>query len=328
MISLPPEISSQTVLLRIERIAALVDIGEIHRFADGDRAAIGLFLPGDHAEQRCLARAVRADHADNAARRQFEIEIVDQQLVAIGLGNVFRLDHHIAETLAHRNDDLRIARLAVIGGFDQFVIGLDTRLGLGLARLGRGGNPLALAGNRLLLGGFLAAFLRHALGLGFQIGGVIALIGNAAAAVEFENPAGHIVKEVAVMGDHHHGTGIFAQMLFQPGNGFRIQMVGRLVEQQQVRLGKQQFAQRDAADFTARQICRRMHPPAGSAGHPSPFQPGCRDPTGSAHRSGPEARHLVRRLVRIVHHQFIVAVENGLLVGNAFHDVFQSRSWS
>jgi hypothetical protein len=75
-------------LFRIERIAALVDIGEMHRLADGDRAGIGLLLPGDHAEQRRLAGAVRADDADDAAGRQLERQIVDQQPVAIALGQM------------------------------------------------------------------------------------------------------------------------------------------------------------------------------------------------------------------------------------------------
>ena len=50
-----------------------------------DLPCIGLFLAGQHAEQRGLARAVGADDADNAAGRQLEGKIVDQQPVAIGL---------------------------------------------------------------------------------------------------------------------------------------------------------------------------------------------------------------------------------------------------
>ncbi len=67
----------------------------------------------------------------------------------------------------------------------------------------------------------LAALLVHALGLGFEIGRVVALIGNAAAAVEFEDPAGDIVEEIAVVGDDQHRARIFAQMLFQPGRWSR-----------------------------------------------------------------------------------------------------------
>jgi len=66
------------------------------------------------------------------------------------------------------------------------------------------------------MGCVLAAFLRQTLLLLRQPGGVIALIGNAAATVELENPSGDVVEEVAVMGDDQDRAGIVAQMAFQP----------------------------------------------------------------------------------------------------------------
>ena len=61
-------------LVGVERVAALVDIAELDRVADADRAAVGLLLADDHAEQRGLAGAVGADDADDAAGRQLEAE--------------------------------------------------------------------------------------------------------------------------------------------------------------------------------------------------------------------------------------------------------------
>jgi hypothetical protein len=49
----------------------------------------GFLLAGDHPEQRRLAGAVGADDADNAAGRQLERQIVDQQPVAIALRDAF-----------------------------------------------------------------------------------------------------------------------------------------------------------------------------------------------------------------------------------------------
>ena len=42
--SRPPEISSQTVLLAVERVAALVDIAELHRVADPEVPLVRLVL--------------------------------------------------------------------------------------------------------------------------------------------------------------------------------------------------------------------------------------------------------------------------------------------
>ena len=72
-------------LVAVERVAALVDVGQLDGLADAQRAAVGLLLPGDHAEQRRLAGAVGADDADDAAARQVEGQILDQQVVAVGL---------------------------------------------------------------------------------------------------------------------------------------------------------------------------------------------------------------------------------------------------
>ena len=94
-------------LVGVEAVAALVDIAEMHVLGDGDRAGIGLFLAGQHAEQRRLAGAVRADDADDAARRQLEGEVVDQQAIAVGLAEALDVDDVVAQPLAGRNDDLR-----------------------------------------------------------------------------------------------------------------------------------------------------------------------------------------------------------------------------
>src|SRR6266566_6161550 len=54
-------------LLAIERVARLIHVGELYRRADAQLAAIGFVLSDDHAKQRGLTGAVRADDADNAA---------------------------------------------------------------------------------------------------------------------------------------------------------------------------------------------------------------------------------------------------------------------
>ena len=91
----------------------------MHRLADLDRAGIRLVLAGDHAEQRGLAGAVRADHADDAAGRQLEGEVVDQQVVAEAFLQAFEIDDILAEPLGDRDDDLRGLRLLLAGLLQQ-----------------------------------------------------------------------------------------------------------------------------------------------------------------------------------------------------------------
>ena len=56
------------------------------------------------------------------------------------------------------------------------------------------------------------------------------------------------------MGDHEHRAGIFLQVVFQPAHAFCVEVVGWLVEQQDVGLLNQQAGQRDAALFTTRKV--------------------------------------------------------------------------
>ena len=70
-------------------------------------------------------------------------------------------------------------------------------------------------------------------------------------AVQFQNPAGNIVKKIAVVRNHYHGSLVFLKMIFQPCNRFGIQMVGRFVKQQHIGFLKQQTAQCNTAFFTA-----------------------------------------------------------------------------
>ena len=98
-------------LLAVERVAALVDVRELDGVADAQRAGVGLLLAGDHAEQRRLAGAVGADHADDAAARQREREVLDQQLVAEALAQPLGLDDEVAEPRARGNVDLHLVEL-------------------------------------------------------------------------------------------------------------------------------------------------------------------------------------------------------------------------
>ena len=56
-------------LLRIERLAHLVEVGDLHVGAQAHAARVGRELAEDQLEQRGLAGAVRADQADAVAAR-------------------------------------------------------------------------------------------------------------------------------------------------------------------------------------------------------------------------------------------------------------------
>src|SRR5487761_2692137 len=163
-------------------------------------------------------------------------------------------DHGFAESRPRRQHDL--------GGFgrllaalrDQALVGGEPRLALSLARARALLHPFELALERALTRRFLPAFLLEPLLFLPEPAGIIALIGNPLAAVELENPASDLVEEIAVVRHRDDGAGIFGQKALQPSHRFGVEMVGRLVEQEQIGLLQQQAAQRDAAPFAAREL--------------------------------------------------------------------------
>ncbi len=64
---------------------------------------------------------------------------------------------------------------------------------------------------------------------------------------------GDVVEEVAIVGHRDDRARVGRQVVLQPGHRLGVEVVGRLVEQQQVRRAQQQPAQRHAAPLAARQ---------------------------------------------------------------------------
>ena len=123
------------------------------------------------------------------------------------------------------------------------------------------------------------------------------------------------------MGDDQDRAGIVAQMAFEPIDRFGVEMVGRLVEQQQFGLFQQQPAQRDAAPLAAREFGDR--PVVGRAAERIHRLIDLRVEIPKALRLDLvlQRGHFVGGLVGIIHREFVVAVEDRLLVGDAQHHI-------
>ncbi len=126
------------------------------------------------------------------------------------------------------------------------------------------------------------------------------------------------------MGHDQDRAGIISKWPSSHDTDSGVEMVGRLVQQQQVRLVEQQLAQRDAAALAAGEfrhigivgraaqrvhrwstLLSRSHRPAASI--------------------GPAAGHLVGGLLESSSSPLVVAIEDRLLLGDAEHDVLAHR---
>ncbi len=69
--------------------------------------------------------------------------------------------------------------------------------------------------------------------------------------LERQRMRGNAIQEPAIVRDDHGAAGEVEQGLFQGAQGFDVEVVGRLVEQQQVATALQQLGQVQAVAFTA-----------------------------------------------------------------------------
>jgi len=82
---------------------------------------------------------------------------------------------------------------------------------------------------------------------------VVAFERQTLASFEFEDPLGHVVEEVAVVGDRHDCAGVVAEETFEPVDRLGIEVVRRFVEEQQIGAAEQEAAERDPSAFAAGQ---------------------------------------------------------------------------
>ena len=123
----------------------LVHVSELDGLADGDGAGVRLLDAHYQAEEGGLARSVGTDDTDYAGRGQGECQVLEQELVAVGLGNVVEFDYLVAQTgtVGDVYFQSSLLGLAVLAG--QLLVCAETGLGLGLAGLRSHAHPLQLA---------------------------------------------------------------------------------------------------------------------------------------------------------------------------------------
>ena len=234
--------------------------------------------------------------------------------------DVVGFQHGGAQARAGRNLNLGEVELLVVACLVlHLVVTFQTGLVLGLTGLGGGAHPVELVLQSLGELGVLGSLDLQTLGLGLQVGGVVALVWVQVAAVDLADPLGHVVHEVTIVGDGNDGALVLVQELFQPQDGLGVQVVGGLVEQQQVRGLEQQLAQgHTAALATGAHVDRGVRIGALQGVHRL-LKLGVEIPAVGGVDFGLQLAHLFHQRVEVgvrVGHFFTDLVESGDLLGN------------
>jgi len=219
-------------------------------------AAVRMVHAGQRAHQRRLARTVRSDQGHAIALLDHEIEAVDHDVVAVRAAQALELDHDAAGLGRIREVEVDLLPL----GWDlddlDLVQGLDPALDLP----GLGGLVAELVDERA---GFVDLFLLPPVGLAQPLHGrrvlddvlrVVAVVVGQRLEPDLGDPLDRGVEEVPIVGDEDHRARIVLEVFLQPVPRGQVEMVGRLVHEEEVRPGQQQLGQRDAHLPAAREL--------------------------------------------------------------------------
>ena len=256
-------------------------MGQLDGLPEFHRPLIGRFVPCDHPEKRGLAGTVCADDANDGPRGNAERKILEQKVFVVGLGDVFDFNHFGAKSgpLGHQNFNLGLVALAPLIG--QLFVAFDPGFVFGLPSGRAFLHPFQFAFERFLSLGFTAFFDFQTLALLLEPSGVIAFPRNAFSAIEFQNPARHVVQEVPVVGDGDDGPFVLGEMLLQPVHAFGVEVVGGFIEQKDGGLLQQQTTEGHPSSFTTRELVHRSIGGWATQGFHGHVQPGIKIPSAS-----------------------------------------------
>ncbi len=213
-------------------------------------------LAREALQQRGLARAVRAEEADRVARQHRPFDAGEHGRAAVTERRVLE-----AEELARlfgRSAEFEIEGRVHVRGGDalEFFQGLDAALRL--ARLGRLGaeardEGLEVRHRALLLleGGLLLGEARGALHLE---GGVVARVLVQALVLDVHDESRDRIEEFAVVRDEDDRARKGPEPVLEPQDGVEVQVIRRLVEEQQVRAAHERARQIEAHAPAAREL--------------------------------------------------------------------------
>ena len=249
------------VPVRMIKVDDLGQIGHFHLGPQPDAAAVRIHLIHDHFDQGGFSGAVVADEGDALAPLHLQGDALKELLFPKGLAEAPDAQHLVPVELRGGEAGVHLPGLGGLGGGAH---PLNAALhgdgpAVGLVHALEGPHPQLLRRFFQLgdLGLFLFVLLHPLLIAALLLHSVKAVIAGVElrlAVFDLNDPGHGAVQEVAVMGDGHHGAPELLDVVLQPLGGVEVQVVGGLVQQQDICVLQDQAAQVHPGLFPAGEL--------------------------------------------------------------------------
>ena len=211
-------------------------------------AGVGGLFARQHTHERRLADAVGTDERDAVAALDMQAEVCEHHHVAVRLPGVCQLQHHPAALAAPR--EVEVDLLPLGGHFDRHHLlqQLDAALHLGRLR-----GLIAEPVDEHLDAADLLVLLVLGLPQGFdalvvleQVAAVVRVVVRQRAERQVSDAGDDGVEKEPVVRDEDDRVRVGVEVGFEPVARLEVEVIGRLVEEQQTRLAQQQLREGDA----------------------------------------------------------------------------------
>ena len=216
-------------------------------------------LARQQPHQGGLAGAIRAQQGNAVTGIDVEIDALQQRGPVIAHGHFVQPQQVVRQGVGLEEGKME-RRVGMGGGqllhalkLADAALGLARLAGLGAETVDEGLDALPLG--LLALVGLL--LLRKKLGALALEGAVVAGIERQATVVEVQDALRHGVEKVPVVGDEQQGAGVAGQPLLEPHHGLQIEVVGGLVEQEEIGAAHQRASQVEAHAPAAGEVRHR-----------------------------------------------------------------------
>ena len=229
-------------------------ITKAHGFAHIKVATIGCHLSHQHLNKGRFTRTVVADNTQLLVAGKDIVEIFRNLQLVKTLGDMHCLKD-LRANVRGLHIQVHLASLSLLlGSLLQFIIGINAILRFRTPGLRLTTHPIQLLAQQVVRPLHIGVNRLDTLLTFLQVIAIIAFIGIDLLSINLQDLATHPIQEIAIMRHHQDTDRRTAQVILQPFRHLQIQVVGRLIQDDQLRVGDQDIRQGHPLQLPTREL--------------------------------------------------------------------------